>query len=101
MGDFGKFLVKAYLRKYLTILGTALLTHGVINDSEAGGFVDQYLEEVLGAVLLGGSHVWTFLYQRYVRRKVTTALGLPASATTETLKKAMQRRSAVASGTRN
>lgn len=89
MGDFGKFLAKAYLRKLLTALGTYLLASGVISDAEAGGFVERHLEEVAGGVLLAGSVVWTYFYQRYVRVKVTTALALPEGASSETLKEVM------------
>jgi hypothetical protein len=89
MSDFTKFLLKAFVRKGLTVLGSVLLAHGVISESEAGGFVSQYLEEVLGLALLGASSVWTFIYQRYVRRKVTTALKLPEGANPATLEVVM------------
>lgn len=89
MRDFSKFVLKAFLRKGLTALGAFLLTHGVLTDSEAGGFVGQYLEEVTGAALLGASSAWTLVYQKYVKDKVVTALSLPEGSSTETLKRAM------------
>jgi hypothetical protein len=89
MGDFSKFLVKAFLRKALTALGTFLLTHGVLSDSEAHGLVADCLEELTGAALLAGSGLWTVIYQRYVKEKVKTALALPAGTSPERLEKAL------------
>jgi hypothetical protein len=89
MGDFSKFIVKAFVRKALTALGAFLLTHGVLTDSEANGLSDLYLEEMAGALLLAGSSLWTVVYQKYVKEKVTTALALPAGASPETLKRVM------------
>jgi hypothetical protein len=89
MNDFSKFIIKAFLRKALTALGTFLLTHGVLTDSEAHGFVGNYLEELTGAALLAGSGAWTFFYQRYVKEKVTAALELPGGSSPERLKKVM------------
>jgi hypothetical protein len=85
MGDSAKFLVKAFVRKALTMLGTYLLAHGVLTDSEAHGFVESHLEEMTGLALLAGSTAWTVLYQRYVKTKVVTALALPQGSTSETL----------------
>ena len=36
MSDLMKFMLKAYTRKALTILGTYLLTHGLLIDKDAG-----------------------------------------------------------------
>lgn len=89
MGDFSKFIVKAYLRKALTVLGTYLLTHGVLTESEAQGFVAAHIDELLGAVLLAASGMWTFLYQRYVKNKIVTALALPEGSSPAELKVAL------------
>lgn len=79
MSELTKFMLKAYLRKVLTALGTFLLTHGVLTSSEAEGFVATYLEEIVGTALIAGSAVWTFIYQRYVKNKVVAALKAPPS----------------------
>lgn len=89
MGDLTKYILKAFLRKGLTALGTALLTHGVLTDSEANGLVGSYLEEVTGAALIAGSSVWTYFYNSYVRDKVVTALSLPKGSTPEALSVAL------------
>lgn len=93
MSDLTKFILKAYLRKLLTIVGTYLLASGVISGEEQGGFVDKYLEEVLGVTLLGISAVWTFVYQRYVKDKIVTALQLPAGSNSADLEKAVEAKS--------
>lgn len=89
MSDFAKFLIKAFLRKGLTALGTYLLARGVLTESEAGGFAEEWLEMVLGALILAASSAWTFVYNSYVRDKVKTALELPSGASSERLAKAM------------
>lgn len=80
MSDFAKFLAKAYLRKFLTVLGTYLLTRGILSDGDADGFAEKYLEPVFGGLLLAVSAGWTYAYQWYVRRKVVAALELPPGA---------------------
>lgn len=89
MGDFTKFLIKAFIRKGLTALGAVLLTHGILTDSESHGLSDLYLEELTGGLLLAGSSAWTYFYNRYVRDKVTTALSLPGGSSPARLEKAM------------
>lgn len=73
MTDLTKFVIKAYVRKGLAILGTYLITHGLIA-GDAESFAGQYVDEVVGFVLVTGSTAWTTIYQFYVRRKVVTAL---------------------------
>lgn len=88
MSDLTKFLIKSYLRKALTILGTYLITHDVLTGS-ADDFAAGYVDEIAGAVLLAGSTVWSTAYQWYVKRKVLKALSLPAGASPAKLEKAM------------
>lgn len=90
MSDLTKFLIKAYLRKGLTILGTYLLTHNVLTSGTADSFASTYLDEVLGAVLLASSAIWTAAYQWYVKRKVTAALSLPQGASPQTLENVLK-----------
>lgn len=89
MRDFTKFLLKAGIRYALTALGAALLAWGVITKSEADGFIATYLEEIVGSVLMAVSAAWEFVYQKYVKDKVTTALALPQHTSPETLAKVL------------
>lgn len=91
MSDLTKFLIKAYVRKALAMLGTFLITHGVLKPDESEGFIAAYLEEAVGALLIGGSAVWTAAYQWYVKRKVLKAKQMPPSATSEQLEEALQK----------
>lgn len=90
MNDLTKFLIKAYLRKFLAILGTYLLTHGILTSGTSNDFVNTYLEPAFGAILVGISAVWTWVYQQYVKRKVTTALELPEGSSPAKLEKALK-----------
>ena len=89
MSDFAKFLIKAYLRKGLAMLGTFLVTRGLI-DGDSNSFVSTYLEPVSGTLLVGGSLAWTTIYQWYVKRKVSKALELPKDSTPKQLEKALE-----------
>ena len=90
MGDFGKFLLKAFIRKALTIAGTYLLAHGVLTDSEANGLVSSYLEELTGFVLIAISGAWTYLYNSYVRDKVVMALSMKQGSTPAQLEQKLE-----------
>lgn len=91
MSDLTKFLLKAFARKGLSILGAALFTYGILTQEESDSFVSAYLEEIVGSILVGASALWTWAYQFYVKRKVVTALKLPSGASSETLEATMEK----------
>jgi hypothetical protein len=81
-------MLKAFARKGLAIIGTFLITHGMLTTS-ADSFASTYMDEAVGLLLIGASAVWTAAYQWYVRRKVVTALELPKGASPTALDVAM------------
>lgn len=89
MSDFAKYLIKAFLRHGLTAFGALLLRHGVITEGEAASFVGDWLDIVLGALIVLVAQGWEYVYQRYVKKKVVTALELPSGASTVRLAAAM------------
>jgi hypothetical protein len=94
MSDLTKFLLQAYVRKALAMLGTFLITHGILTPDSTDSFVATYVEEVVGALMVGGSATWTAAYQWYVKRKVKAALALPAGSTPKALENALEKEAA-------
>lgn len=92
MSDFQKFLLKAFVRKALTVLATWLMAHG-LSSIAPNEFADTYADEIVGWLMLSGVGVWTFVYQKYVKNKVTTALELPKGSTPEQLEQAVSEKS--------
>lgn len=90
MRDLTKFLIKAYVRKGLAILGTYLIVHGVFSNGSADDFASLYLDDVLGSLMIAGSALWTYFYQWYVKRKVVAAINAPPSVTPEKLEQAVK-----------
>ena len=81
---------KAFLRKALTILGTWLIAHSMLEGETADSFAAKYMEPVFGFLLIGASALWTYAYQRYVKRKVIAAKRLQPEATSAELERATE-----------